>query len=191
MILPEKNWLSKYSPQLLKFIKRNIDNEEDALDVWQETLISASESLPTFGGKVPFSAWLFGIARHEISDYFRKKKIKTFLFSHLPFLENLASEALGPEEMAIEKEMKEKIKEVLGNLNEGYSLILRLKYIDGISVKEIARKLGVTPKTIESRLTRARVAFREIWILENEKIKNPPASLCEALRAGQKSKEIS
>lgn len=183
MELPDKHWIKKYSPRLLAYIKRNLDNTDEAFDLLQETLISASQSLPTYSRKVPFSAWLFGIARHEISDYFRKKKIKTFLFSHLPFLEDLADQALGPEEKAIEKELKDKVRLVLDSLSEGYSVILRLKYIDGISVNEIAKKLGLSPKAAESRLTRARIAFREIWALENEKIKYPPAG-----RAGQNSK---
>lgn len=173
MELPDKNWIKKYSPRLLSYISRNLDNQEESWDILQETLLSASKSLPTYSKIVPFSAWLYGIARHEISDYFRKKKIKTFLFSHLPFLENLADQALGPEEKAIEKELKDKVKLVLGNLSEGYSVILRLKYIDGISVNEIARKLGLSPKAVESRLTRARLAFKKAWIYENQNTKLP------------------
>lgn len=173
MELPDKNWINKYSPRLLAYIKHNLDNTDEAFDLLQETLISATESLPSYSRKVPFSAWLFGIARHEISDYFRKKKIKTFLFSHVPFLENLADQALGPEEKAIEKELKDKVKLILENLNEGYSVILRLKYIDDDSVYEIARKLGMSPKAAESRLTRARLAFKKAWIYENKKTKFP------------------
>lgn len=173
MELPDKHWINKYSPRLLAYIKRNLDNTDEALDILQETLISASQSLPAYSREVPFSAWLFGIARHEISDYFRKKKIKMFLFSHLPFLESLADQALGPEEEVIEKELKDKVRLVLKNLNEGYSIILRLKYIDGDSVNEIARKLRMSPKAAESRLTRARLAFKKAWIYENKNTKFP------------------
>jgi len=171
--LDKEKLFEQYCQPLLRFIKKSIEDKEDARDILQETLISANYSLPTFSGKSSFSAWLYGIARHEISDFYRKKKIKTFLFSHLPFLENLADQALGPEEEAIEKELKDKVKLVLGNLNEGYSVILRHKYIDGESVNEIAEKLGLSPKAAESRLTRARLAFKKAWIYENKNSQLP------------------
>lgn len=175
--LYKEKLFGQYCQPLLRFVKKSVENKDDAWDILQDTLISANDSLPTFSGKSSFSSWLYGIARHEISDFYRKKKIKTFLFSHLPFLENLADQALGPEEEAIEKELKEKVRMVLGSLSEGYSVILRLKYIDGDSVNEIAQKLGLSPKAAESRLTRARMAFRETWILENEKIKYQKSKL--------------
>jgi RNA polymerase sigma-70 factor, ECF subfamily len=168
----EKDWIKKYTLPLFFYIHKKVDENEDAWDLTQETLISASQSLPLYAGKSSFSAWLYGIARHEVADFYRKKKIKTILFSHMPFLEELADQAFGPEEEVIEKELKIRIKEVLTNLSEGYSIILRLKYIEGESVGQIAQKLGLSYKTAESRLTRARVAFQKAWILNNDENHN-------------------
>lgn len=161
--MKEKDWIKRYSSQLLKFIERFTENKEDAQDIFQETLIAAIESLPFYKRKSSFFTWLCGIARHEIIDYYRKKRIKAILFSRLPWLEKLAKEALGPEEEIIEKELKEKINTVLKNLSEGYQVILRLKYIEGRSMAEIAEKLRLTIKAVESRLSRARLAFRQAW----------------------------
>ena len=115
----EKEWIKKYTLPLFFYIQKKVDGKEDAWDLTQETLISASQSLPLYAGKSSFSAWLYGIARHEVADFYRKKKIKTVLFSHLPYLEELADQAFGPEEEIIEKELKIKVKEVLTNLSEG------------------------------------------------------------------------
>jgi RNA polymerase sigma-70 factor, ECF subfamily len=172
----EKDWIKKYTLPLFFYIHRKVDEKEDAWDLTQETLISASQSLPLYSGKSSFSAWLYGIARHEVADFYRKKKIKTILFSHMPFLEELAGQAFGPEEEIIEKELKMRVKEVLRDLSEGYSIILRLKYIDGESVGQIAQKLGLSYKTVESRLTRARVAFQKAWILNNDENHNDKES---------------
>jgi RNA polymerase sigma-70 factor (ECF subfamily) len=171
MVEIEKNWVKKYTLALFFYIHQKVDDKEEAWDLTQETLISASQSLPLYAGKSSFSAWLYGIARHEVVDFYRKKKIKTVLFSHMPFLEELADQAFGPEEEIIEKELKMRVKEVLANLSEGYSIILRLKYIDGESVGQIAQELGLSYKTVESRLTRARIAFQKAWIGENANIK--------------------
>ncbi|MGI5826181.1 MAG: RNA polymerase sigma factor [Patescibacteria group bacterium] len=150
--------------RLRKYLAGRLKNSDDAEEIFQETLISVTQSLPTFQGNSSFFTWVCGIANHEIADFYRKKKIKTFLFSNFPFLENIVSEALGPEEKLLEKEIKKKVKDSLGKLSEGYSLILRLKYYHGLSMQEIADRMGITVKAVESRLSRARLAFRLEWL---------------------------
>lgn len=164
----EKDFFDKKTINRLRtFIYFATKNEEEAEEILQETLISAYESLSRFGGHSTFYSWLCGIAKHETADYYRKRKIKTILFSHLPFLEKLTDQALGPEERMIEEELKRKMSRIFGRLTEGYRVVLRLKYIDGHSVTQIAQKLGMSAKAVESKLTRARLAFREAWTEEN------------------------
>lgn len=153
--------------RLKKFISQKVDNPADAEEILQETLIAANDCLPMFSGKSSFFTWLCGIAKHEIADFYRKKKIKTILFSRLPWLENLASEALGPEQLMLRKDLEERVKKTLANLSEGYQQVLRLKYYQGLSVREIARRLNETVKTIESRLTRARQAFAKAFAADS------------------------
>lgn len=174
LIAGDKNttrWFyKKHFQKLLNFILTKIDDLKDAEEVLQDTFVSAIDSLPAFSGKSAFFTWLCGIAKHEISDFYRKKKIKKVLFSRLPFLEKLAHQALGPEEELLEKEVKRRVNKVLGQLSEGYRQVLRLKYEKGYQVAKISKGLGITYKAAESRLTRARLVFREIWLLENEKL---------------------
>ncbi len=155
--------------QLRRFIILRVGDPDEAEEIYQETLVSAWQSFPSFSGRSSLNSWLCGIAKHEISDFYHKKRIKTFLFSRLPFLETLVSQALGPEEEAIEQEVKAQVVETLQKLTEGYRVVLRLKYIEGCSVAEIAWRLGLSLKAVESRLTRARFAFREAWE-ENAKL---------------------
>ena len=154
----------KYQPRLSKFISQRVDNPQDVEEILQETLISANDCLALYSGRSSFFTWLCGIARHEIADFYRKKKIKTILFSRFPWLGGLASEALGPEQMLLREEAAEKVQRVLAGLSEGYQQVLRLKYYQGLSVKQIARQLNETVKTIESRLTRARKAFAKAFV---------------------------
>lgn len=152
-----------FKPRLLKFIKRKVPRGV-AEEILHDTFLSALDSLPLFKFSSSLYSWLYSIARHEIIDYYRRKKIKTILFSRLPFLESLASQALGPEAVLAKKELKKEIKRTFKNLSEGYRRVLRLKYIEGLSVKEIARILGKTVKATESRLFRARIAFQNEWL---------------------------
>lgn len=165
-----RRFYKNHSERLLNFILTKIGDPQDAEEVLQDTFVSAIDSLPMFSGRSTLFTWLAGIAKHEISDFYRKRKIKKILFSRLPFLERLAHQALGPEEELLEKEVKKRIKKVFGELSEGYRQILRLKYEKGYQVAEISKELGITYKAVESKLSRARLAFREIWLQENAKL---------------------
>ena len=159
--------------RLRKFIASRLDNPFEVDEILQETLISALDAYPSFRGKSSFFTWLCGIANHEIADFYRKKRIKTVLFSLFPFLENLAEQALGPEQQLlkqeIEHETEKRVRWVLGELNEGYEEILRLRYYQHLSVGQIAGKLNESYKAIESKLSRARKAFEEIYTTDNGK----------------------
>lgn len=150
-----------YQQRLLNFILKKVGNRKDAEEILQDTFLSALDSLPLFKGDSSLYTWLCSIARHETIDFLRRKKIKTIVFSRLPFLKKIVSQALGPELALQEKEMKLKIWQTLKSLSEGYREILRLKYIDGLSVAEIAHQLKITVKAAESKLFRARLAFQK------------------------------
>jgi len=153
--------------RLENFINQKINNPQEAEEVLSETLLAAYESFPLFSGRSTFYTWLCAIAKHEIIDFYRKKKIKIFLFSHWPWLENLAFQALGPEQILLRKEFEGKVNQTLKTLNEGYQEVLRLKYYQKLSVKQIAEKLNETSKAIESRLTRARKAFLKAYLVNS------------------------
>jgi len=154
-----------YRPKLLRFVLTKVGRFEDAEEITQDILVSALYSLPSFSGKSSFNTWFYSIARHEVVDFYRKKKLKEILFSHFPILERLASKALSPEMTLEEKELEEKAWRCLAKLNEGYREILRLKYVRGLSLMEIARRIEgqKTVKAVEARLRRARHRFARVW----------------------------
>jgi len=170
-----ENQIRECLPRLKRHIFSKVEDPYEAEEILQETLISSSESFPFFQGKSSFFTWLCGIANHEIADFYRKKKIKTLLFSRFPFLENIISEALQPEEEVLKDELRKEVKEVLSKLSEGYSLVLRLKYYRGMRMEEIAQKLGLTVKAVESRLSRARLAFKKEWGIQVQNSIRQPA----------------
>ena len=166
----EKELLSlSFRKRLMNFVLTKIDSLKDAEEIVQDTLMGSLDSLPRFRGESELFTFVASIARHEVADFYRKKRIKQILFSRFPFLEKLVSEALGPELAYQELEKKRKIVETLKNLSEGYSQVLRLKYMQGFSMKEIAEKTGDSVKAIESRLTRARLAFAKVYDEEVDK----------------------
>jgi RNA polymerase sigma-70 factor, ECF subfamily len=158
--------------RLIGFVEQRVKTYEDVEEIVQETMLSAWDCLPIFKGKSKLFSWVCGIAKHEIGDFYRKQKIKEVVFSKLPFLKEIVSKALGPELAYQELEMKRRILKTFKNLGEGYWQVLRLKYVEGLSVKEIALALSISAKAVESRLSRARVAFKKEYATSPVKIQS-------------------
>lgn len=171
VIREEKVWLRKFHKRfedyLFNYISRKVERIEDVEEILQDVFVSAIYALPSFSGKSSLKSWLTSIARHEIADFYRKQKIKRILFSHLPFLETIADQALSPEMAMEEKEIKEKMVSCFLSLSEGYRQVLRLKYIEGYTAKKIAQLTGKSIKAVESHLRRARHAFLKNWQTQN------------------------
>ena len=77
-------------------------------------------------------------------------------------LDSLAA-AARPEAALQRSETARLVQVILDRLPQRYGDALEWKYIDGLSVGEIADRLGIGPKAAESTLTRAREAFRDAF----------------------------
>lgn len=154
----------RYAPKLSRFIAGKIANPADAEEVLQDTLYAFLEAIRDFQGKSNIQTFLFSICQHKVIDYYRRKKLKHAVFSQMPRLEAIISPLTGPEDQLDATLVKEKIHAVLGRLLPRHRQILQLKYLEGLSVAEIAKRLAMTFKSVESQLFRARKAFVERFI---------------------------
>ncbi|MDP4010005.1 MAG: sigma-70 family RNA polymerase sigma factor [Candidatus Shapirobacteria bacterium] len=159
----------KYYLGVRGFIAQKIDDEDVVEELSNDVLMAGISTYSAFNHKCSEFSWLCSIAKHKIIDYYRKKKLKTILFSVSPFFEEIADEALSPERDVLKNELKDEIKKTFAEINKGYSHILRLKYIDGFKINEIAEKLEMSIKAVESRLLRAKLKFRQKWNYDQKK----------------------
>ena len=164
-----ERWYKKYYPGIRGFVEKKIDDVGVVEEITNDILLAGFNSLPTFKGDCSEFSWLCSIAKHKIIDYYRKKKIKTLLFSACPIFEEIADKALTPERDCLKNELKGEIKKTFEEIGEGYKKILRLKYVEGWKIEQIAEKLELSVKAVESKLMRAKVKFRENWNYDKKK----------------------
>jgi RNA polymerase sigma-70 factor, ECF subfamily len=117
-------------------------------------------------------AWIYRIARSKIANHFRAlQRERKWQVNNTPEDLNLDSGPDTPEFKLLIKEHKLLIHSAFSHLDETQREVLKLKYIEDHSVKEIAEKTGKTLKSVESLLYRARNEFaREIRILSREPV---------------------
>jgi len=154
----------QYAPQLRRHIVTKVGNVLDAEEILQDTLFSFLEGIRDFREHCSIRTYLYSICHHKVIDYYRKKKLRHIVFSQMPKLEALVSPLSGPEEELDAVFVKDKIRTVLTRLLPIHRKVLLLKYLDQVSVSDIASQLSISFKSAESRLFRARRAFVELFL---------------------------
>lgn len=152
-----------FKPRLLSYIKNKIADEDDAEEIMQDTLLATVEKLRDFSFRCRLFTFICSIANYKVIDFYRKKKIKRIVFSRFAEIEPLISTLFTPEEELDEQLLREKIRQTFEKIAPKYSRILKLKYVYGFSVKEIAVRLSISFKSAESSLFRARRAFAQAY----------------------------
>jgi RNA polymerase sigma-70 factor (ECF subfamily) len=164
-----EEFFAAYFPRLSRFARVRLGGNEDAAeDVVQTTLIKGLDKLHTYRGEAELFTWLCTFCRWEIAAWFKKagRTADVSLEEDRPetraVLDAIATLSRDdPESELHRRELSRLVQAVLDQLPARYGDALEWKYIEGIPVQEIARRLGLGYKAAESLLTRARQAFRE------------------------------
>lgn len=169
-----------YYPRLYRFALTRLDNDHNLADeTAQVVLCQAISKMASYRGEAPLFSWLCTFCRYEISK--QRKAVgraqgDTELTEDDPTvraaLESLLSTSSNdPYVELYQTEISRLVKVALDNLPALYADSLEGKYVHGLSVKEISRRIGKSPKATESILTRARSDFREAFkaLVEDER----------------------
>jgi len=145
---------------LTKFIyKRLGGTSEEVQEILSLTLISAWKGWQTFNQKSSYFTWICRIALNKIADYYRGQVNKKSLFI-APLLESLVEpQAISFEETIALEELKKSVNMCLDLMPESTRKLLQLRYWHEASLREIATILGISEKSAESKLYRARKSF--------------------------------
>lgn len=158
-------FFEQFFPRLYRFAFSRLSDESIVEDVVQSTLMNAMRGMKNYRGKASMFTWLCQICRNEIATIYRKqgKSVLTVTADDdaiRPILESLESESATPEQHYLDLEARNLLAEVLDFLPGNYGKALEWKYVLGLSVTEIANRLGLTELATQSLLARARTSFR-------------------------------
>lgn len=170
--------IKRYEDRIYSLAYRILQDKEEAYDVLQETAISAFKNIKKFKGEAAFSTWLTRIALNFA--LMRKRKQKSLLkkAQMLQVEDNdKIPESLDLEDLRAttdwsdnpslnleQEELKKILYESLNKLPEKYRTVFLLKELEGRSVEEISKILGISQSATKTRLHRGRMYLR--WLLE-------------------------
>jgi RNA polymerase sigma factor (sigma-70 family) len=153
-----------YAERVYGYVAYRLKNTQEAEDLTATIFIQALRRLsqydPTRGS---FSAWLFGIARHTIQDYWRRDS-----YQDIALLEHdaaLAPEA-SPEQSTIRSEQAAYVRQMIALLPDRRQEVVVLKFFGGLRNKEIAAVLHLDERTVASHLSRALDDLKKLLVKE-------------------------
>jgi RNA polymerase sigma-70 factor (ECF subfamily) len=146
-------------------------NSADVADVVQETFLAAARSARGYDPeRGSLAVWLGGIARRQVALWYRKQakqeRLKVAAWPALAvgdvtrFLGSLAS---APQAVAERMELAQLVRATLLELPDDYEHLLTAKYLDELSVEQLAGEMRCSEVAVRSKLARARAAFRQMF----------------------------
>ena len=141
-------------------------NKEDVEDIAQQVFVKAYFSLKRFDQRAAFSTWLYKITVNECWDLLRKRKVRPLLYEsdlseeQAHEYKGFGDKGVGPD-VSDRMEARQRVENLLVDLDERDRLMLILKEVQGFSVEEIAEIMEINGNTVKVRLFRARRRITE------------------------------
>ena len=148
--------VEQHQGKLYNFIYRYTRNRQDAEDLTQDTFVKAFRYFDRYDSRYPFGAWLFTIGRRTVCNHFRGFRPTEEL--SFDVVENAAT----PDDEAENEDRKQSMWDLAKKLKAEYQEVLVLKYIEDLSIEDIARVIGKSKTNVKIRLFRARNQLKKL-----------------------------
>jgi RNA polymerase sigma-70 factor (ECF subfamily) len=127
----------EYYDRIARYASVHIGDRNDAEDLAGDVFLKALKSLDSYEERgVPMQAWLFRIAHNLVVDYLRKKnRISTV---PVETIELQGGSDSDPQAMAEQSVQMQKVREAMGRLTDDQRQVIGLRFLGGLSSKEVA-----------------------------------------------------
>ncbi|PIR44265.1 hypothetical protein COV23_00820 [Candidatus Wolfebacteria bacterium CG10_big_fil_rev_8_21_14_0_10_31_9] len=153
----------KYHSKIYRFIYLKVSHREEAEDLAHQVFLNAWQNISKYKFQgLPFSSWLYQIARNQVIDHYRTKKVTV----NLEIIEEIfISDYSVDKEVGSILELETARKAIL-KLNQEQQDIIIMRFVEDLSPKEISQTLGKPESTIRVLQHRAIQNLKKI--LKNE-----------------------
>ncbi|KQN40560.1 hypothetical protein ASG37_01860 [Sphingomonas sp. Leaf407] len=156
---------ARHRARVYRLILNNVADADEALDLVQETFLSAHRALGRYDPARPMAGWLATIALNKCRDWSRRRTVRRWLWRARPIEEvadTLGDGAPGQDIAIADRDRLTRLRAAIADLPATLREPLVLCAIEGASHGEAAAILGVSAKAVETRLRRARLRLGEM-----------------------------
>lgn len=163
-------WVWRYAYSLVR-------DQHVAEDVTSEAMTAWVKNFDATGVDAPqAAAWLRSVVRNKAADHHRRSGRARRAGEGLAAITPDCPPDQAPSHPLELRETRLQVQAALTDLSEPHRLVLEWKYGEGLSVRCIAERLGVSEKSIESHLYRARREFRRQYLALTADQRSPDAA---------------
>jgi len=151
----------KYYESIFRYINKRVDEEEVAYDITSCVFVKALTNLSRYEFRgVPFSSWLFRIAKSELYQSFRDKKAQRTVsldsVTIVQFIDEINED--------FSEEQRGTLLNSLKLLKEHQLQLIEMRFFEKRSFKEIGEIVGLTENNAKVKTFRALIKLKEIFI---------------------------
>ncbi len=152
-------------PVIYGFVYARVGGREDiAEDLVQATFLEAVKSATGFRGDSALATWLCAIARHQVAKHYKTERRRSLIESRLRLVGSEPPADIDEDKLA----EKDAVIAALGRLPSLHRQVLVMKYLDELSVEEIAGELERSRVQVQSLLQRARAGLKHALRQESD-----------------------
>ena len=160
----------RFQLPLYVYVYELVHNEQESLDIVQETFVAATRHISSLRENGKFASWLFTIGHQRCVQFWRKKTRLQIFADHQQFesqVQDFPDSESDPGEFLIRKEQEERFFTLLQQLSPAQRSVLLLYFVEDFSLQEIAEITESQLGTVKSRLHYAKQALRKLLEEEN------------------------
>ncbi len=159
--------LLRHKSKVFSYIYHSVKDRDLANDLFQETFIKAITTIRQgrYTEKGKFIAWISRIAHNLIIDYFRRERNENTISneeSGVDLFNNVKLCDESIEDYMVREQVFEDVAKLMEHLPENQKEVLKMRYFEDLSFKEIADNTGVSINTALGRMRYAILNMRKL-----------------------------
>ncbi|MDR2206379.1 MAG: RNA polymerase sigma factor [Flavobacteriaceae bacterium] len=159
--------INRFWTDVFSFVMKKVRNENIADEITVNIFSKVLSKLDLYDSEFQFKTWVLTIAQNTIIDFWRKKNRENieldFVLDEGRQDENLKNRfAKSPEELLISEEDQQKIRSIVESMDANYQDMIRLRFFEEKSIKEISEELNISVSNTKIRIMRAKKILAQL-----------------------------